>query len=179
MEQTLYGDILFLVNFTMDFLSLYITGQILRRKMKTSFLALASAIGGAYGVAACFISLPVILMMLLSFGISLIMCYTVYHRRLLLPLSLFYGTSCLMGGAMTSFYGALNGLSVSPSSVAEGSRAFLNGIPPGWMAVMASAIAIAAIASGRIINKRRTLPDISLVITTEKGDFIFDALCDR
>ena len=34
MKQTLYGDVLFLVNFSMDFLTLYITALILHRSVK-------------------------------------------------------------------------------------------------------------------------------------------------
>ena len=54
MKQTLYGDVLFLVNFSMDFLTLYITALILHRSVKKRRFVLSAAIGGVYGVAACF-----------------------------------------------------------------------------------------------------------------------------
>lgn len=53
--QTVYADVLFLINFSMDFLVFYICARLAGRRLYPIRSALASAIGGAYGVASLFI----------------------------------------------------------------------------------------------------------------------------
>lgn len=48
----IYADSLWMVNFSMDFLALYICGRFLKIPMKPLRLALAAAVGGVYGVAS-------------------------------------------------------------------------------------------------------------------------------
>lgn len=48
----IYADSLWMVNFSMDFLALYICGRFLKIPMKPHRLAIAAAIGGVYGVAS-------------------------------------------------------------------------------------------------------------------------------
>ncbi len=52
METVIYADSLWLVNFSMDFLALYICGRFLRIPLKPLRLILAAALGGVYGVMA-------------------------------------------------------------------------------------------------------------------------------
>ena len=54
--QTVYADVLFLINFSMDFLVFYICARLSGRRLYPFRSALASALGGAYGVASLFIN---------------------------------------------------------------------------------------------------------------------------
>ena len=50
MRTTVYADILFVINFSMDFLILYITGRLLHEKNIPRKLIFAAAAGGVYSV---------------------------------------------------------------------------------------------------------------------------------
>ena len=81
--QTLYADILFLINFSMDFLTLYVTAAILRRKTSVARLSVASAIGGLYGVASVFMQGILILNIFINLAVSYLMCVIVFSKRTL------------------------------------------------------------------------------------------------
>ena len=48
MQIDVYADVLFLINFSMDYLCLYITARVLHRKMTLWRILSASALGGIY-----------------------------------------------------------------------------------------------------------------------------------
>ena len=52
METVLYGDILFIINFSMDFLTLFVTGKILHLKTSIASMLLASSVGAVYAIAS-------------------------------------------------------------------------------------------------------------------------------
>lgn len=105
MEQTVYGDVLFIINFSMDFLSLYITSRFLHFKAKPLPLSVASAIGAAYAVAVLFLPGKGIFQILLHIATALLMCYIVFGRvRLHRFFLMFCAVSFLLGGCMTAMY---------------------------------------------------------------------------
>lgn len=172
--QTLYADILFLINFTMDFLTLYVTAAIMRRKASPIRLCVASAIGGIYGVAAVFMSGILILNIFINLAVSYLMCLIVFSKRTLPCYALFYGTGCLLGGAMTAFFTFMNGINTDSTE----SSAPPGKIPLGWMAVSAAVIGVAAIAGGRMVKKKRSLRPCRLSVATQVGAFFFDGITD-
>jgi stage II sporulation protein GA (sporulation sigma-E factor processing peptidase) len=172
--QTLYADILFLINFSMDFLTLYVTAAILRRKTSVARLSVASAIGGLYGVASVFMQGILILNIFINLAVSYLMCLIVFSKRTLPCYALFYGTGCLLGGAMTAFFTFMNGINTdSTESSAPPGR-----IPLGWMAVSAAVIGIAAIAGGRMARRKRSLRPCRITVATSIGEFTFDGMTD-
>ena len=54
MGQIVYADLLFLVNFTMDFLCFFVTARILCRPFKVWRCCIASVLGGVYSVVVLF-----------------------------------------------------------------------------------------------------------------------------
>ncbi|MBQ8404697.1 MAG: sigma-E processing peptidase SpoIIGA, partial [Clostridia bacterium] len=52
MTEYIYGDVLFIINFSMDFIALFICGKIMHFRMNPWRMALAATLGGVYGVAA-------------------------------------------------------------------------------------------------------------------------------
>ena len=108
MTEYIYGDILFIINFSMDFLALFICGKILHYKMNVWRMVIGASIGGVYGVAALFFSLGALLDTAVDVLVALIMCYLAYGTHLFcktaLSCAMFYAVSLLMGGAMTALY---------------------------------------------------------------------------
>ena len=172
--QTLYADILFLINFTMDFLTLFITSAILHRKVSTLRLTVSAAIGGLYGVIAVFIDGILIINILINLAVSYLMCLIAFKSKVLPCLALFYGMGCLLGGAMTAFFTFMNGVKYASAE----SDPLPKKIPLGWMAISAAIIGAFAIAGGRMARKKRSLRPCRLSVETEKGTFTCEAMTD-
>ena len=77
----IYADILFAINFSMDFISFFITSMIMRRKINKKRILLASAFGGIYGVVDILLNLDTIISIVVSVLSSLIMCLIAYHEK--------------------------------------------------------------------------------------------------
>ena len=106
MEQVLYADILFLINFSMDFVTLYLTSRLTSGPPVKLRAALAAVLGGIYGTVATATGVDgavgIILsgivsagMVALSFGIGGV-------RTLLRRCAVFWGAGALLGGVMTA-----------------------------------------------------------------------------
>lgn len=105
MVQVIYGDVLLLIDFCMNFFVLHTTGIVLRRKTKFFCLAVASALGGLYSVAKVFVNGNDIVDCAISFAVGLLMCYVAFGGfRFLKTAFVFFGTSALVGGIMFLVY---------------------------------------------------------------------------
>ncbi len=180
MEQPIYGDVLFAINFTMDFLTLFVVGKIMHRQIRPARYCLAAAIGAVYGVAAVFLCGNSIFSLLINLAVSALMCYTAYGGRVLSCTALFYCTGCLLGGGMTALYHLVNKSFAAGAIYAYGSvRTLSESIPLGWMAVMAALVGIAAVAGGRISGKSQTARIVTVYASAIGGRTVeFEALTD-
>ncbi len=108
MAEDIYGDILFIINFSMDFLALFICGKIMHFNMKTWRMICGAAIGGIYGVAALFLSISPMFEVIFDVAAAFAMCFAAHHtknmRKTLCTTAMFYAVSLLLGGAMTAIY---------------------------------------------------------------------------
>ncbi len=105
MVQIIYGDVLLLIDFCMNFFVLYTTGILLRRKTKVMCLAGASIVGGIYSVAKVFVNGNDVFDCIISFGVGLLMCYITFGAyRYLKTTFVFFATSALVGGIMFGIY---------------------------------------------------------------------------
>ena len=105
MVRILYGDILLLIDFCMNFFVLYTTGIILRRHVKMICMFFASLIGGIYSVAKIFISGNDVVDCLISLSVGFLMCYICFGAYSFFKTAIvFLGTSALVGGIMFGAY---------------------------------------------------------------------------
>lgn len=179
MKQTLYGDVLFLVNFSMDFLTLYITAQLLHRSVKRLRLTLSAAIGGAYGVAACFMGGPLILRIAVNIAVSLLMCFIVFGKRSLAPCALFYGAGCLLGGVMTAVFGIIDSIPGTQTVFVDGAYRTVSGdIPLGWSVTVAAVIAVLTIVLGRYSRQRRQASEYRMTVVIAGHRAELTGICD-
>ncbi len=110
--QVVYIDVLFLVNFCMDFLALWFSGGFLRLPRKKLPLVLASVLGAVYAIGTLLWAGHPLVSMLIGAAMAFLLCYVAYgrecRRRLFVTLSaVFYVISCLFGGMITAFYSLL------------------------------------------------------------------------
>ena len=111
--QVVYLDVLFIINFCMDFIALYISGYFLHIKRIKGLIAFSSLIGGIYSVVSIILDGNDIFNFLIGIAVSFLLCYITYSkevrkRRYFRLCAVFYFVSILLGGAITAFYNLLN-----------------------------------------------------------------------
>lgn len=114
MGQTVYADVLFLINFSMDFLVLYLCAKLSRRRINCVRYVLAATLGGAYGVAALFLPQSGFTPLICDALSLAIICTVAFYskeirfRDFVGRCALFAGVSAILGGMMSAFYSVLN-----------------------------------------------------------------------
>lgn len=178
MQQEVYADLLFLINFSMDYLCLYICVRILRRKMRLGRMLLAASIGGIYSVASLFLTTSAPLSLLIDVGISLIMCSIVFSDKgrkfssTLLCLFLFVGISMMTGGCMTAIFNLLNRLDLPLGDIEA------DGISTYLFAALAAIAGMISLGSGELISRRSAVKECLLTVTVDKKTLTLRALAD-
>ena len=106
MEQTVYVDILWLINFCMDILALGMTARLLQRPMNSWRLCAAAAVGGLWAVIALLVGVSGILALTLDFLIAIGMLTIAFGWGIsgwrVKVLGTFFLISFLLGGSMTA-----------------------------------------------------------------------------
>ncbi len=113
--QIVYIDVLFLINFCMDFLSLYISGAFLHLRKKQKSLIFSALLGGLYAVSSVIFEGKRVFGFFIGIAVSLLLCYVAYGKeakgtRFLRLWAVFYFVSFLLGGLISGFYNILNSL---------------------------------------------------------------------
>lgn len=109
MNYTVYADVLFLVNWLMDFALLWATAAVLDLQRGKGRIALAAAVGAAW---VCLIAIypiwPAAEWILTFFGVSSLMLWIAFRpakiRGLLRQLGVLYCVAILAGGGINLFY---------------------------------------------------------------------------
>ncbi len=105
MIQVIYGDVLLLIDFCMNFFVLYTTSLLLRRKARVGALSAAAVVGGVYSVAKVFVNGNDVLDCAISLGVGALMCYITFGGYLYLKTLLaFFGSAATVGGVMFGVY---------------------------------------------------------------------------
>lgn len=145
--QIVYADLLFLVNFSMDFLCFFVTARILSRPFKVWRCIIASVMGGVYSVALLFVNIHPAVVFLADLGFCALMCLAAYGIKdkktseFLLHITVYFGVSMGTGGCMTAMYSLLNRMDLPLSEVEknpDGISVWLFGI----LAIVSGAVAM-------------------------------------
>lgn len=183
MEQIIYADILFIVNFSMDFLALYIVSKLLHHNCHFASLIMSAGIGAVYGVASLFLSGSAVINTLINTAVALLMCYIVFGAVSILALIrntlCFYGVSFLMGGVMTGVYNLANKGLVGRGIVINGDSASLVSDIPSLTFIIIAVISVAfsyfcSAVSARLKSRKKA----SVYIRIGKKEINITGLCD-
>lgn len=114
MRTVLYADVLFLVNFSMDYLSLYAAGKLLSLRMRVRRMLFAAALGGLYGVLVTALNAGHVLSAVTAVLFSTVMTAAAYGsagggRSFLQAALAVWGSGALLAGFMTLFSGIFGG----------------------------------------------------------------------
>ncbi len=120
MEQTVYVDLLFAVNFCMDFQCLFLTARLLHRPFPLKRALLSSALGALYACGALFVSASGAVAFLTDLFVGGVMCGIVFlpqeekKRRFFIPFGLYFGVSAAVGGLMSAVSALFSRLEYTP-----------------------------------------------------------------
>jgi stage II sporulation protein GA (sporulation sigma-E factor processing peptidase) len=178
MINDVYVDILFLINFSMDYVCLYVTIKILHRKTKLWRMILASALGGAYSVAAVFIEFSPPIELLTDSILCIAMCFIAFAQkgapapRVFLYSFLFLGISMMTGGCMTVIFNYLSRLDLPLDMIpSDDASTYI-------FAVLAAIAGVISLKSGQLISRTSSVQNCKLKVEFCNHEFEFYALCD-
>lgn len=101
--MTIYIDIILMENLIMNFIILYATGLVLKRKIKNIRLILASLLGAVYSLLAYISTFEIYTNMILKIILSILIVYIAFNaqnvKQIGKDLLLFYLISFVFGGA--------------------------------------------------------------------------------
>ena len=160
MEEEIYADVLFIINFSMDFLSLYIVGRLMHFCMEAKRVILGASLGALYGVLELLLTVSVWQRFLISTGVLCLMCLVAFgYRRLrtyAASVALTFGVGMLIGGMMTSAFLKL-GNNVSYVEIG-GTIATVYGDLPVWKFVLFAAVsALATWILGKLFRRKSAI----------------------
>ena len=181
MEEEIYGDVLFIVNFSMDFLSLFMVGRLLHLRMRAFRVVLGASAGAAYGVAELLLDTGAFVSFLLTAAVMLVMCLIAFGlqraRRFLMTVLLFCGLNMLVGGAMTAAFVRLGAYDHYIS--VGGDIHTVYGDMPVWLfAVLASLSALFTYLLGRIFRRARAARVCEIRVTVAGKEGALHGLVD-
>ena len=178
MEQIVYGDLLFLINFSMDFLCLFLVARLMSRPFSLLRGAVASALGGLYAVATVFVAVTGLTEILIHLGVCLLMCLVTFAGKNESPASIlilaaaFLLASLLLGGIMTAIFNLLNSAS-PPNDLSESHQM------PLWLfAAVAAVSSAAAWIGGRFLRTKSQTECADLEIRLGRRRTVLRAMCD-
>ena len=181
MTEEVYGDVLFIINFSMDFLSLYLAGKIMHFRMSAWRVILGASLGAPYGVCSLLFDLGAFFNHLITLLVMLLMCAVSFRygsvRSFAATGALFCGISMLIGGIMTAAFTALG--KYQTYIEIGGSIHTIYGDLPLWLfAVLAALSALLTWGIGRLIRRKRGMRSCELKIGFGEADTDFVCLVD-
>ena len=177
--QTVYADLLFLINFSMDFLCFYLCAKLLRRKLFMGRTVLAAAIGGVYAVVSLLWQVGRMAALLWDLGVCVIMCLLSFggRRRMrsaLVTVPVYLAVSMMLGGFMTAIFHLLNRIPALQEGQAEGEE----GRSVWLFALLALLSALFTSMGSRFFRKRAEQVRSELSITYNGATVTLPAMTD-
>lgn len=162
MVRTVYLDLLFLINFSMDFLCIYIAAKIISARLLTLRAVGASILGGIYSCGALFIPSGYFLTLLLDLCVCFVMCAIAFGRKVGLFFSsiVYFAVSMALGGFMTALFNLLNRLGFSSLEGADDG----DGISVWLFLLLAAVSAVFTLMGGRFFKRNSKIKRVELCI---------------
>lgn len=169
--MTIYLDIVFLENTLMNYIILYATGFVQKRKMKNYKLIISSILGAVYAIISYLNLIPIYSNPIMKILLSSIMIYVAFKnesiKQMLKNLLLFYLASFVIGGcALALLY------MISPQNIIY-ENGVLVGTYPMKVTLVAGVVGFLIIQYSFSLNKRQMkikdlLCDLEIFVNNQK-----------
>lgn len=171
--MTVYADVLFIVNWSLDFVTLYITGRLMSLSMVTWRVCLSATIGAAFATAALIFDMDGVVYGVASLAVCGLMCVCAYKKAGAFG---YFGASVLMFAVGSALGGAMTAI----SSLGNGYRDSLDGGKEGGVLIFSVAATAAAItaAAGRLAGRRSFVGTRRVTVTDGGRSRTLSALAD-
>jgi len=181
MERVIYADVFFLINFSMDYLAIFLTRRLTHEKGHLGREVAAAVLGGIYAVTALF--LPPAIETLVSLLIPILMVRIAFRyrsfSRLLKNSILLFGISFALGGVMTAAYYGIGKFLTAKGILVNGSPETLySDLPIPIIALTALLAALFAYLWGKLTERTVNTKTITLTVTSCGKTKELLALCD-
>lgn len=166
MIRVVYADLLFLVNFSMDALCLFIASGIMHIRFRPFRAVLSAALGGVYSVSILFIEMGTVVSVALDVVMCAAMCLIAFKMEkagfhtFVMTSAVFFAASVAVGGLMTVMFDFLNRLELPLVELNNNG----DGVSVWIFAILAMISGVAATYSGRIFKKLSGDTMMSIVI---------------
>lgn len=151
--MTIYLDIVFLENILMNYMILYATGFIQKKKMKSIRLIISSTFGAIYAIITYLNLIPIYDLFFMKILLSVIMIYIAFQnqtvKNLIKNLLLFYLSSFVIGGCSLALL-----YMISPQNIMIQNGVFV-GTYPMKITLIAGIIGFSVIQISFALNKRQ------------------------
>ena len=177
MEQTVYVDLYFLINFSMDFLCFFLASRLLGERPPTFRTVMASLIGGVYANVSLILGAHGIVALAADLLSCVLMCAVAFGvrkkaRRLPLYVLVYFAVSMTLGGFMTALFNLLNRTPLGDIRSAE------EGISAWLLALLAAVSALMTLWGGKYFRRRTSKRNVRLSVFWGGKSADLKALCD-
>ena len=180
MQQVIYADILFVINFSMDFLAFYILSYILKLPFKKGRMFLSAAIGALYSVCEVVVhndNIPIAIV------VAALMCFIGFGKSGLgafaRQLIGFISVNFLLGGGMTAIFSVFNAMGHEQKLLIYGELNTVGEkLPFSYFVLGFAVISILSLLFAGIYSSRADRKKVSGKITYHGNTEEFSLLCD-
>ena len=182
-ERVIYGDVLMIINFSMDFLALYITAKIMHIRLKNRRITLSAILGAVYSLIILTFNKNSLLSGFISFAIAFLLTFTAYGKQktrdYIKNTIVFYIVNFALGGGITAICNLLNMWQNKRDLMINGTFDVLYGdLPFGLLVILAIVCGIVSLISGKIIKKKAAQKECELEIHLNRIEIKIKALVD-
>jgi len=163
LKQVIYADIVFLMNFCMDFLALFAAGKILGLKLNAVRLSLSSILGAVYCIFTFLYENPVIPDIIINIAVSVIMCFIAFKIDSLIKFTkvflIFYIACFTLGGGIEALYYLSGYIKTSETETSNFTS------PPIPIIIIFAVICVFIIIfTGNLFKRRAEIKDTEIII---------------
>lgn len=183
MSQTIYGDIYILINFSMDFLSLYILTFLTHDRVRLWRMCVGASIGAVYALLSLLPQENEFLQAVTNILVSMTVCFAAFGfgslHAYIKRMFLFYCVSFLSGGFMSAIYYFAGKLIRDRDVLINGRVEDIYADIPLWVFALCALIcALIAIIWGRVTSRSKQISVVTVRVESDNASHEFDGLVD-
>ena len=180
MEQTVFVDIFFLINFSMDFLSLFLVAKLLEGKIALLRFIISATLGGVYACIALFLPTGGLFSFFIDAVVCVAMAFVAVGKRKQIKNTfvfslVFCAVSILLGGAMTALFNFFNKIGLDRLFGDAGTG---DGISVWLFAILAIISGILSALGGKFFKRRVSRKQGRVEISYAGGSVSLPCLLD-